>query len=254
MTFQRLARLNFVDHLRDDTYSDVKVFVEGSDAKTINAHKVILATASPYFDELLKENPKADVLALKNLKFDIVAKIIEFIYTGSTNVGSDDVADFIEAANETFKLDKMQFTEDEEDPEAQKEDPEAQKEEPKSEPKPSTSAEPAKKKVKKEVGEEEKPKEEGQEMKPKEEKPSAEMLRIPKFSIQPDGQIRCLRCEKTYGKKVHAERHFAEQPTVLPLNFECYLCLSKFKLKTRLNDHLRKKHKISQSMLKTATD
>ena len=233
MTFQRLARLNFVDHLRDDTYSDVKVFVEGSDAKTINAHKVILATASPYFDELLKENPKADVLALKNLKFDIVAKIIEFIYTGSTNVGSDDVADFIKAANETFKLDKMQFTEDEEESEAQKE-------EPKSEPKPSTSAEPAKKKVKKEEGQEE--------------KPSAETLRIPKFSIQPDGQIRCLRCEKTYGKKVHAERHFAEQHTVLPLNFECYLCLSKFKLKTRLNDHLRKKHKISQSMLKTATD
>ena len=247
MTFQRLARLNFVDHLRDDTYSDVKVFVEGSDAKTINAHKVILATASPYFDELLKENPKADVLALKNLKFDIVAKIIEFIYTGSTNVGSDDVADFIKAANETFKLDKMQFTEDEEESEAQKE-------EPKSEPKPSTSAEPAKKKVKKEVGEEEKPKEEGQEMKPKEEKPSAETLRIPKFSIQPDGRVRCLRCEKTFRLKSDAERHFAEQHADLPFSFECYLCFAKFRIKKRLTDHLRSKHKITQSMLKTATD
>ena len=79
-------------------------------------------------------------------------------------------------------------------------------------------------------------------------------LPILKFATLDNGRTRCMRCDKSFGQKQTALRHYNEKHVALDQVFECDLCQKKFKLKRRLSDHLLKRHKITHKMIKSSTD
>ena len=58
-----------------------------SDGQSCKAHKMILSACSPYFKSLLEENPaKHPIIILKDVPFQHLTAILEFMYAGEVNV------------------------------------------------------------------------------------------------------------------------------------------------------------------------
>ena len=72
-------------HLRDEkSFTDVTI---ASDGQSCKAHKMILSACSPYFKALLEENPaKHPIIILKDVPFQHLTAILEFMYAGEVNV------------------------------------------------------------------------------------------------------------------------------------------------------------------------
>ena len=72
-------------HLRDEkSFCDVTLACDGQSTK---AHKMILSACSPYFKALLEENPaKHPIIILKDVPFQHLTAILEFMYAGEVNV------------------------------------------------------------------------------------------------------------------------------------------------------------------------
>ena len=72
-------------HLRDEkSFCDVTIATEGQHTK---AHKMILCACSPYFKNLLEQNPaKHPIIILKDVPFQHLTAILEFMYAGEVNV------------------------------------------------------------------------------------------------------------------------------------------------------------------------
>ena len=67
----------------------------------VEAHKVILASSSPFFKRILKNNPHSHPLIyLKGIKFSEVEAVLKFIYQGEVNVEQDNLNTFLEVAEE----------------------------------------------------------------------------------------------------------------------------------------------------------
>ena len=83
----------------DTEYTDVTLVSE--DRRKIKAHKIILASASQFFREILPEisshNP---VLFLKGIEHSELLAIIKFIYVGTTEVAQDNLEKFMKAAQD----------------------------------------------------------------------------------------------------------------------------------------------------------
>ena len=58
------------------------------------------------------------------------------------------------------------------------------------------------------------------------------------------------RCDREFNHLYNARVHYKEKHEVSTDIFECSLCQAKFNIKRFLNEHLNKKHKITQKMLK----
>ena len=57
------------------------------DGQSCKAHKMILSACSPYFKALLEENPaKHPIIILKDVPFQHLTAILEFMYAGEVNV------------------------------------------------------------------------------------------------------------------------------------------------------------------------
>ena len=87
-----------------DTPSDVTIIVE--DGKEFQAHKHILADASPFFEKLLStemRESKDGVVRLQMLTESVLGDILEFIYTGCVQISDEDRAhDLIAMADYLF--------------------------------------------------------------------------------------------------------------------------------------------------------
>ena len=72
-------------HLRDEkSFCDVTIATKGQHTK---AHKMILCACSPYFKNLLEQNPaKHPIIILKDVPFQHLTAILEFMYAGEVNV------------------------------------------------------------------------------------------------------------------------------------------------------------------------
>ena len=86
--------------LRDDQdFSDVTLACE--DGQQVEAHKVILAASSPFFQNLMKRNkhphPLIYMMGINSL--DLVA-IIDFLYFGEANVSQENLDSFLALAEE----------------------------------------------------------------------------------------------------------------------------------------------------------
>ena len=89
--------------LREDTeLTDVTLACE--DGQQIEAHKVVLASSSPFFMDLLKKNKHPHPLIyLRGLTSTDLGAIMDFLYYGEANVFQEDLDTFLALAEE-FRL------------------------------------------------------------------------------------------------------------------------------------------------------
>ena len=95
--------LNMFKILKEDKdFADVTLACQ--DGKQVEAHKVILASSSQVFQNILKDNNHAHpVIYMKGICADDLLAIIDFIYCGQTSVQEEDLSDFLAIA-EDLKL------------------------------------------------------------------------------------------------------------------------------------------------------
>ena len=86
--------------LRDDTdFADVTLACE--DGKQVEAHKVILASSSPFFQTLLIRNRHPHPLIyMRGVKSDDLLAIVDFLYCGEANVNQENLDSFLAIAEE----------------------------------------------------------------------------------------------------------------------------------------------------------
>ena len=86
--------------LREDTeFADVTLACE--DGQQIEAHKVILAASSPFFQGLLKRNRHSHPLIyMKGIKSEDLSAVIDFLYCGEANIFQENLDSFLAIAEE----------------------------------------------------------------------------------------------------------------------------------------------------------
>ena len=83
----------------DNDFADVTLACE--DGQQIEAHKVILASSSPFFQNLLKKNKHPHPLIyMKGIKHEILLAVVDFLYLGEANVFQESLDSFLEVAEE----------------------------------------------------------------------------------------------------------------------------------------------------------
>ena len=86
--------------LREDLdFSNVTMTCE--DGHQVEAHKVILAASSPFFQNLLKRNKHTHPLIyMRGMKSEDLVAIMEFIYRGEANIYQQNLDTFLAIAEE----------------------------------------------------------------------------------------------------------------------------------------------------------
>ena len=78
----------------DNDLADVTLACE--DGQQMEAHKVILAATSPFFQKLLGRNKHPHPLIfMKGTKFEDLLAIVEFLYRGEANVFQENLDSFL---------------------------------------------------------------------------------------------------------------------------------------------------------------
>ena len=97
--FQTNISTSFHDLRNDREFTDVTLVCEGN--QRIEAHKVILASASNVLKNILAENKHPHPLIfIKEINRKMLALIVDYIYNGETNMLLDDLENFKELAAE----------------------------------------------------------------------------------------------------------------------------------------------------------
>ena len=91
---------NAFRHMRDSAdFVDVTMVCE--DGQQIEAHKVILAASSPFFQKILKKNNhKHTIIYMRGVKTEELTAIVDFLYLGEANVYEDNLDSFLTIAEE----------------------------------------------------------------------------------------------------------------------------------------------------------
>ena len=97
--FQDNIRSAFRNFRGDNAFADVTLVSE--DGQQVEAHKVILATSSPFFQKLFGKNKNPHPLVyMRGVKsFDLLA-IVDFLYNGEANVFQENLDSFLAIAEE----------------------------------------------------------------------------------------------------------------------------------------------------------
>ena len=97
--FQENLRSAFGSLKEDKDFTDVTL-VSG-DGQQVGAHKVVLMTSSPFFNEVLKRNQHAHPLIyMKGVKSDDLKAIMDFLYEGAANIAERNLENFLALAEE----------------------------------------------------------------------------------------------------------------------------------------------------------
>ena len=97
--FQANIRSAFGTLREDKDLIDVTLACE--DGQQVEAHKVILASSSPFFQKLLGKNKHPHPLIyMKGTKFDDLLAILDFLYRGEANVFQENLDSFLSVAEE----------------------------------------------------------------------------------------------------------------------------------------------------------
>ena len=98
-------------------FADVTLACE--DGQQVEAHKVILASSSPFFQKLLKRNGHPHPLIyMRGVKSDDLLAIMDFLYNGEANVSQENLDSFLAFAEELQLkglMDKTDFEADDKD-------------------------------------------------------------------------------------------------------------------------------------------
>ena len=92
--------INAFGSLRDDNeFADVTLACD--DGKQMEAHKVILASSSPFFKNLLQRNKHTHPLIyMRGVKSGDISAIVDFLYRGEANVFQENLDSFLAIAEE----------------------------------------------------------------------------------------------------------------------------------------------------------
>merc|ERR1712208_259969 len=83
----------------DNDFVDVTLVCE--DGQQVEAHKVILASSSPFFQKLLGRNKHPHPLIyMRGVKSDDLLAIVDFLYCGEANVFQENLDSFLAVAEE----------------------------------------------------------------------------------------------------------------------------------------------------------
>lgn len=94
--FQPNLAAGFQDLLQEETMVDVTLAVEG---KYLQAHKIVLSVSSSYFKDLFKINPcRHPIVILKDIGYQEMATMLDFMYKGEVAVLEKDMAAFLRLA------------------------------------------------------------------------------------------------------------------------------------------------------------
>ena len=97
--FQENVTTAFGSLKEDNKFTDVTLACE--DGQQIEAHKVILASSSPFFRNLLKRNKHSHPLIyMKGIKHELLLAVVDFLYLGEANVFQESLDSFLEIAEE----------------------------------------------------------------------------------------------------------------------------------------------------------
>ena len=97
--FQDNIKGVFENLRKGSDFADVTLACE--DGQQIEAHKVILAASSPFFQKLLQRNKHAHPLIyMRGMKFDDLLAIVDFLYCGEANVFQENLDSFLAIAEE----------------------------------------------------------------------------------------------------------------------------------------------------------
>jgi len=97
--FQNNTNHAFQSLRTDIDFSDVTLACE--DGEQVEAHKVILAASSPFFQNLLRRNKHPHPLVyMRGVKSEDLVAIIDFLYFGEANVYQENIEAFLALAGE----------------------------------------------------------------------------------------------------------------------------------------------------------
>ena len=83
----------------DNEFADVTLACE--DGQQVEAHKVILAASSPFFQNLLRNNRHPHPLIyMRGIKSNDLLAILDFLYNGEANIFEDNLDEFLAIAEE----------------------------------------------------------------------------------------------------------------------------------------------------------
>ena len=84
---------------KENDFSDVTL-VSG-DGHQVDSHKMVLASGSPFFKNILKGNKQSHPLIyMRGLKSDDLFSILDFLYSGEANVPQENLESFLAIAQE----------------------------------------------------------------------------------------------------------------------------------------------------------
>ena len=97
--FQENIKSAFGNLREDNDFADVTLACE--DGQQVEAHKVILAASSPFFQKLLGRNKHPHPLIyMRGVKSDDLLAIVDFLYRGEANVFQENLDSFLAIAEE----------------------------------------------------------------------------------------------------------------------------------------------------------
>ena len=97
--FQKIVSSAFGELREDKDFTDVTLACE--DGKQAEVHKVVLASSSPFFKELLRRNKHPHPLIyMRGVKSENLMAMLEFFYFGEANVYQQNLDKFLAFADE----------------------------------------------------------------------------------------------------------------------------------------------------------
>ena len=97
--FQNNVSLTFGRLREENDFSDVTLACE--DGKRVDAHKMVLAASSPFFEKILKSSQHPHpIIFLTKVKEGDLSALMDFLYYGETNVAQDHLDSFLAVAEE----------------------------------------------------------------------------------------------------------------------------------------------------------
>ena len=97
--------------LKDNNFTDVNLAC--NDGRQIEAHKVVLAVSSPFFQNLLEKNAHTHPLIyMRGVKSENLKAILDFLYCGEANVLQENLETFLILAEELQMKGFMESNED----------------------------------------------------------------------------------------------------------------------------------------------
>ena len=100
--FQANVKTAFGNLREGNNFTDVTLAC--GDGQQVEAHKVILAASSPFFQKILERNKHPHPLIyLREMKYEDILAIMDFLYVGEANVYQENLNSFLAIAEE-FQL------------------------------------------------------------------------------------------------------------------------------------------------------